>query len=121
MTERSRHVPTEAVVRHAASIARSELTGFSGAHGRKWAVEVTDTDRLTFWQLGNRGTKRLIIADPGTPGSSDGTPARPASITVQDFDRGTFINDPRKTRKVLQSAMRSVFGERPSTEPYLDY
>lgn len=104
---------TEEAVKDAAEITRAELHQMTGAHNDRWAIEVKpDEDYVTIWEMRNKETIRLIIASPATKESEDGTPARPARITVQDLENGTLVNTGRAPIRDLEEAMRSIFPDR---------
>ncbi len=104
---------TEKVVRVAAEIARAELRGMTGAHNDRWAIEVKpDENYVTIWELDDKETARLIIASPAVEESEDGTPARPAKITVQDLRKGTIVNLGRTPIRDLGEALDSIFPDR---------
>ncbi len=104
---------TEEAVKDAAEITRAELHQMTGAHNDRWAIEVKpDEDYVTIWEMRNKETIRLIIASPATKESEDGTPARPARITVQDLVNGTLVNTGRAPIRDLEEAMRSIFPDR---------
>lgn len=104
---------TDTAVKDAAQKARAELQGLNGGHDSKWAIEVKpDEDYVTIWETSDKKTVRLIIASPATRESEDGTPARPARITVQDLENGTLVNTGRAPIRDLEEAMRSIFPDR---------
>lgn len=101
---------TEKTVTWAAKVARAELGGMAGAHIGKHMIEVDPkSDKLTIWELnGKNGTKRLIMSDPGAPESPEGTPVRPARISIQDLDRGIIFGQ-RSTRRMLRRTILELF------------
>jgi hypothetical protein len=104
---------TKRAVKDAADLARAELREMTGAHNDRWAIEVKpDMDYVTIWETKNRATQRLIIASPASEELPDGTPARPARITVQDLEKGTIVNEGRAPIRDLKEALDSIFPDR---------
>lgn len=104
---------TEKAVKDAADLARAELHEMTGTHNDKWAIEVKpDADYVIIWETRDRATVRLIVASPATEELPDGTPARPARITVQDLEKGTIVNQGRAPIRDLKVAMDSIFPDR---------
>lgn len=113
---------TEEAVKHTAQIARAELREMTGAHNDRWAIEVKpNEDYVTIWETRDKETVRLIIASPASEELPDGTPARPARITVQDLEKGTIVNEGRAPIRDLEEAMRSIFPNRPKIDSEQSY
>lgn len=113
---------TEKAVSDAAELARAELHGMTGTHNAKWAIEVKlDMDHVAIWETRNRATERLIIASPASEELPDGTPARPARITVQDLRKGTIVNEGRAPIRDLRRAMKLIFPNRPIIDSEQSY
>lgn len=104
---------TEKAIKEAADITRAELRGMTGAYNDRWAIEVKpDEDYVKIWEIKDKETVRLITASPATEELNDGTPARPARITVLDLVNSTLVNTGRAPLRDLEEAMRSIFPDR---------
>lgn len=113
---------TEKEVSDAANLARAELHGMTGVHNARWAIEVKpNMDHVTIWETRDRATQRLIIASPASKELPDGTPARPARITVQDLRKGTIVNEGRAPIRDLRRAMKLIFPNRPIIDSEQSY